>query len=114
MVGDLYQLIHKDKAILEPKHIKCIMLQVLTGLKFMHEQKIMHRDLKPGNLLMSAEGIVKYSDFGLARYYNKEELKDHDESGRLTRNVATRYYRPPEILFGSYDYGFSVDIWSAG
>ena len=75
----------------------------------------MHRDLKPGNLLISNEGVIKYSDFGLARYYDKEELKDKDtESAKLTRNVATRYYRPPEVLYGTYNYDFSIDIWSAG
>ena len=115
MEGDLYQLIHKDKAALEQSHIKCIMIQVLTGLKFLHDNKMMHRDLKPGNLLISKEGIIKYSDFGLARYYDIEELKTKEtESGALTRNVATRYYRPPEILYGTYNYDFSIDIWSAG
>jgi cyclin-dependent kinase 7 len=91
------------------------MHQVLSGLKFMHDNKLMHRDLKPGNLLISSEGIIKYSDFGLARYYDKEELKNKEnDSALLTRNVCTRYYRPPEILYGSYDYSLSVDIWSAG
>lgn len=115
MVGDLYQLIHKTKAQLLPEHVKWIMHQILNGLKFMHGHKLMHRDLKPGNLLISNEGIIKYSDFGLARYYDKEELKGKDtESAKLTRNVATRYYRPPEVLYGTYNYDFNIDIWSAG
>lgn len=115
MVGDLYQLIHKEKATLKAEHVKCIMHQVLTGLKFMHEKEILHRDLKPGNLLISKDGVVKYADFGLARHYNKEEVKDKDnDSAKLTRNVCTRYYRPPEILYGSFEYDSSVDIWSAG
>ena len=88
MVGDLYQFIHKDKASLSPAQVKNIMLQTLTGLQFMHNKGLMHRDLKPGNLLMSQEGVIKYSDFGLARYYNKEELKDKEnDSAQLTRNV---------------------------
>mmetsp|Transcript_5676 Transcript_5676/g.4890 ORF Transcript_5676/g.4890 Transcript_5676/m.4890 type:complete len:114 (+) Transcript_5676:499-840(+) len=50
-----------------------------------------------------------------ARYYDKEELKGKEnDSAQLTRNVCTRYYRAPEILYGSYDYSFSVDIWSTG
>mmetsp|Transcript_5675 Transcript_5675/g.4889 ORF Transcript_5675/g.4889 Transcript_5675/m.4889 type:complete len:312 (+) Transcript_5675:2-937(+) len=115
MVGDLYQLIHKDKASLNPSQVKCIMHQVLTGLQFMHSNKLMHRDLKPGNLLIAKDGTIKYSDFGLARYYDKEELKGKEnDSAQLTRNVCTRYYRAPEILYGSYDYSFSVDIWSTG
>lgn len=115
MEGDLYQLIHKEKAVLDPAHIKCIMHQVLVGLKFLHENKIMHRDLKPGNLLISKEGIIKYSDFGLARYCDIEDLKTKEtEAGKLTRNVSTRYYRAPEVLYGTYNYDFSIDIWSAG
>lgn len=91
------------------------MHQILTGLKYMHDKKLMHRDLKPGNLLISSDGIIKYSDFGLARYYDKEELKDKDnELAQLTRNVCTRYYRPPEVLYGTYEYDFNVDLWSAG
>lgn len=74
MVGDLYQLIHKEKPTLTPAHVKCIMHQILTGLQFLHSKKIMHRDLKPGNLLISNSGIIKYSDFGLARVYDKEIL----------------------------------------
>lgn len=81
----------------------------------MHDRKMMHRDLKPGNLLVSDQGVVKYSDFGLARFYDQEEMKDpEDEDAKLTRNVCTRYYRPPEILYGTYEYDFSIDIWSAG
>lgn len=115
MVGDLYQLIHKEKASLKPEHVKCIMHQILTGLKFMHDNKIMHRDLKPGNLLISNQGVIKYSDFGLARHFDKEELQNKDtDSAQLTRNVCTRYYRPPEVLYGSYNYDFNLDIWSAG
>lgn len=115
MIGDLYQLIHQDKAALDPSQIKCVMHQLLTGLQFMHERKLLHRDLKPSNLLISSNGVIKYADFGLARYYDKEELKDKEnDSAKLTRNVCTRYYRPPEVLYGTYDYDSSVDIWSAG
>lgn len=123
MVGDLGKCSYHSNSILgsHPKvpytssQTKCIIKQVLNGLKYMHGLNMMHRDLKPGNLLVSKEGIVKYSDFGLARYFDKEEVKDpEDVDARLTRNVCTRYYRPPEILYGSYEYDFSVDIWSAG
>ena len=112
MVGDLTE---RPETSYTDSEIKCIIHQILTGLKYMHNQKMLHRDLKPGNLLVSDQGEIKYSDFGLARYYDKEEVKDpSDEDARLTRNVCTRYYRPPEVLYGSYEYDFSVDIWSAG
>jgi serine/threonine protein kinase len=65
--------------------------------------------VKPGNLLITSDGIIKYADFGLAKTY----LKD-DPTKEYTTGVVTRYYRPPEILFGAKHYDPSVDIWSAG
>jgi len=115
MVGDLHQLVHKDKASLSPSHVKYIMKEILTGLQFMHDKNIMHRDLKPGNLLISDKGEIRYADFGIARYYEREMLHDKEtDSAQLTRNVCTRYYKPPEILYGANEYDFSVDIWGVG
>ena len=112
MVGDLG--VHPTTLYTESQ-VKCIMHQTLKGLKYMHDQQMIHRDVKPGNLLISSQGVVKYSDFGLARFYDKDEVKDtEDEDARLTRNVCTRYYRPPEVLYGSYQYDSSIDIWAAG
>jgi len=67
----------------------------------------MHRDLKPDNLLISPEGLLKFTDFGLSRYFGTPERK-------LTTGIVTRYYRAPEILYGAQYYGPSIDMWSAG
>ncbi|XP_074036957.1 cyclin-dependent kinase 20 isoform X2 [Leptinotarsa decemlineata] len=65
-------------------------------------------DLKPANLLISRKGILKIADFGLARIY------DIDKSRLYSHQVATRWYRAPELLYGSRSYTLSVDIWSVG
>lgn len=84
------------------------MIQILNGLKYMHDQDLIHRDVKPGNLLMNKHGQVKFADFGLARSISDIEGK------ALTRNVVTRFYRPPEILYGASKYDKSIDIWGVG
>ncbi|KAJ8975210.1 hypothetical protein NQ317_000208 [Molorchus minor] len=88
--------------------IKTYMKMILSGVSYMHQNRIMHRDLKPANLLISSNGILKIADFGLARIYssNKNKLYSHQ--------VATRWYRAPELLYGSRTYTPSVDIWSVG
>lgn len=107
METDLWQLIIARDIMLRIEHIKCIMLQVLTGLKVLHNNWIIHRDLTPQNILISKNGILKYSDFGLSRLFAA-----HDKP--LTQNVVTLHYRAPEILFGGKHYGPAVDIWAAG
>jgi cell cycle related kinase len=68
----------------------------------------MHRDLKPANLLISAEGRLKIADFGLSRIYN-------DDGGRqYSHQVATRWYRAPELLYGARNYTEGVDLWAVG
>ena len=65
------------------------------------------QDVTPGNILVSGEGILKFADFGLAKQYGSPKRQ-------YTTGVVTRYYRPPEILYGARHYGPAVDIWSAG
>jgi len=88
--------------------IKCYMKQLLTGLHYCHINNILHRDIKGSNLLINNQGILKLADFGLARSYTNENAHP------LTNRVITLWYRPPELLLGSIQYGPSVDIWSAG
>ena len=81
------------------------MYQILQAVKFCHLKRVMHRDLKPMNILINSEsnGIVKLADFGLARPF----LIPH---GTLTHEIETLWYRPPEVLLGQKDYSLPVDI----
>lgn len=97
--------------ILQPIHKKYIVYQVLKGLKYLHTGEVIHRDLKPSNLLINSECKVKIADFGLARSVAKP---DDNTNPILTESVATRWYRAPEILFGSQFYSKAVDVWSLG
>lgn len=88
--------------------IKCIIFQILQGVKYLHEKKILHRDLKSANILFNNNGEVKIADFGLAR-----QISIHPQM-LYTNKVVTLWYRAPEILLGSQEYGPAVDIWSVG
>ncbi|KAK9077040.1 hypothetical protein SSX86_005375 [Deinandra increscens subsp. villosa] len=91
----------------EPQ-IKCYMQQLLWGLEHCHSRGILHRDIKGSNLLIDDNGNLKIGDFGLATIFNSNQRQP------LTSRVVTLWYRPPELLLGSTDYGIAVDLWSAG
>uniref|UniRef100_A0A0D9VF71 [RNA-polymerase]-subunit kinase n=1 Tax=Leersia perrieri TaxID=77586 RepID=A0A0D9VF71_9ORYZ len=88
--------------------IKCYMQQLLSGLQHCHERGILHRDIKGSNLLIDRHGVLKIGDFGLANYYGPGSRRP------LTSRVVTLWYRAPELLLGSTDYGVGIDLWSAG
>ena len=105
---DLGKLILKEKDImLEPQHIKCMFKQLLEGLNYLHSNWIMHRDLKPGNVVISPEGILKLIDFNSAKIFGSPD-RPH------TAPTTTIQHRAPEQLFSSMYYGPALDIWSAG
>jgi cyclin-dependent kinase 9 len=90
---------------------KMIFKQILEGLYYIHSNKILHRDLKAANILVTKKGIVKLADFGLARPFT---VNPEGQSNRYTNRVVTLWYRPPEILLGERNYGPAVDMWGAG
>ena len=86
--------------------IKRLVLQLLSGVEYMHAHFTMHRDLKLSNLLLSASGLVKIADFGLARVFS-------NPLDQYTPKVVTLWYRAPELLLGSSSsYHSAIDIWS--
>eukprot|EP01016_Furgasonia_blochmanni_P044493 TRINITY_DN617_c0_g4_i4.p1 TRINITY_DN617_c0_g4~~TRINITY_DN617_c0_g4_i4.p1 ORF type:complete len:369 (-),score=30.89 TRINITY_DN617_c0_g4_i4:262-1368(-) len=106
MDTDLHKVI-KSKQVLSDDHIKYFVFQILLGLKYMHSANVIHRDLKPNNLLVNKECKVKICDLGLARGFELEnELK--------TEYVTTRFYRAPEVLLSVSEYSKAIDVWSVG
>jgi mitogen-activated protein kinase 15 len=101
--------------ILEEVHKKYILYQCFAALQHMHERDLVHRDMKPANLLLNASCLMKVCDFGLARSVSGFTGNDgSDREAVMTDYVATRWYRAPEILIGSSTYTFPVDMWSVG
>uniref|UniRef100_A0A452U1T3 Cyclin dependent kinase 3 n=1 Tax=Ursus maritimus TaxID=29073 RepID=A0A452U1T3_URSMA len=91
-----------------PLHlVKSYLLQLLQGVNFCHSHRVIHRDLKPQNLLINELGAIKLADFGLARAFGVP-LRTY------THEVVTLWYRAPEILLGSKFYSTAVDVWSIG
>ena len=84
--------------------VKCLMRQLLTAVNYLHERWMIHRDLKTSNLLYTNKGQLKVGDFGLVRMMGYPYR-------RITTNVVTLWYRPPELLLGCTTYSFALDIW---
>jgi len=96
-----------DNIVLTPSNIKSYMIQTLQGLEFLHKHWVLHRDIKPNNLLVNSQGVLKVADFGLARFFGSPNRP-------YSHQVVTRWYRCPELLFGARHYGTGVDTWSVG
>ncbi|XP_071103977.1 cyclin-dependent kinase 2-like isoform X1 [Haliotis cracherodii] len=92
---------------LAPALVKSYLHQLLQGIGYCHSHRVLHRDLKPQNLLIDTEGNIKLADFGLARAFGVPVRT-------YTHEVVTLWYRAPEILLGSRFYSTPVDVWSLG
>lgn len=140
MESDLHRIIASKQA-LTPAHVSCLTAQLLLGIQAMHSVGVLHRDLKPGNLLVSRGCQLRITDFGLSRYVGRDKIgsrrirssvesesksddseseDDDDKKVRtlkhpLTEYVVTRWYRCPEVLLAPHlPYTSAVDCWSAG
>ncbi|XP_014204338.1 cyclin-dependent kinase 1 [Copidosoma floridanum] len=96
----------KDK-LMEPALVKSYLYQITRAILFCHQRRVLHRDLKPQNLLIDKKGIIKVADFGLGRAFGIPVRV-------YTHEVVTLWYRAPEILLGANRYTCSIDVWSIG
>lgn len=141
---DLLSLVNRMKNPYSPSELKSLLLQLLTGLAHLHKYSVIHRDLKLSNLLLTHDGQLKIADFGLARIgvvvskssshnpptstsaspppsttdpsssTDRAQTQKQKWSRKYTQGVVTLWYRAPEILMGSQDYSFSIDMWAVG
>lgn len=112
MNHDLTGLLTHPEVSLTDGHRKNLFKQLTEGLSYLHFKRIIHRDIKGSNLLIDNEGVLKITDFGLARVM--KDVKKGIESPDYTNRVITLWYRPPELLLGTTDYGREVDVWGIG
>jgi CTD kinase subunit alpha len=108
MEHDLTGILSQPQYIFDASHFKSFAHQMLSGLAYLHDRGVLHRDMKGSNILIGSGGELKLADFGLARFYNKRRVADY------TNRVITLWYRPVELLLGATEYGPEVDMWSAG
>ncbi|AQZ17585.1 SLT2 (YHR030C) and KDX1 (YKL161C) [Zygosaccharomyces parabailii] len=110
MECDMHQIIKSGQPLTDA-HYQSFVYQILCGLKYIHSADVLHRDLKPGNLLVNADCQLKICDFGLARGYSENPVENNQF---LTEYVATRWYRAPEIMLSYQGYTKAIDVWSTG
>ena len=105
--SDLEMVIKDKSAPLSAAEVKSYAKMTLEAVKHCHDNWVIHRDLKPNNLLIAPTGCLKLADFGLARIFGSPDR-------RFTHQVFARWYRAPELLLGSKTYGPGVDVWAVG
>ncbi|KAJ8957464.1 hypothetical protein NQ314_006541 [Rhamnusium bicolor] len=104
---DLKRYLDNTKRQIEKELVRSYMKQLVEALAYMHSHRILHRDLKPQNLLVDKEGHIKLADFGLSRSFSLP-------TRTYTHEVVTMWYRAPELLLGEKLYCTGIDIWSLG
>lgn len=110
MEADLHQIIKSGQS-LSNEHVQYFVYQILRGMKYIHSASVIHRDLKPGNLLVNADCELKICDFGLSRGFDS---RPDEGPTMMTEYVATRWYRAPEIMLAFRGYTTAIDVWSIG
>ncbi len=104
---DLKRFMDKESNNLDAATVQHFLRDLLRGVQFCHARNVLHRDLKPQNLLISRDKDLKLADFGLGRAFGIPVKK-------FTHEVVTLWYRSPDVLLGSTQYGTPVDVWSIG
>jgi len=119
---NLHRVIYSGQPLTDA-HVQYILWQLFRALRYLHRAGVVHRDMKPTNLLLNRDCELALADFGLARHMPTSSekrasmsLKDEprSKSGQLTKYVVTRWYRAPELLVQNKRYGSPVDMWSIG
>ena len=127
-ISSLSNVIKKISKPFYIAQVKKIVRSIALGIKFLHDHDIIHRDIKPGNIFIDENCVVKIGDFGSARISPQQKKeneveekkkgsgggKEKKEKRPLTPGVGTKWYKAPEIIFGGKHYDKSVDIWSFG
>ena len=107
---DLSGLLKCRDVALTEMHVRSYTKQLLDGLNFLHTNKILHRDIKGPNILVTKDNVIKIADLGLARSCRSFL----DQKFTNENSVVTLWYRSPELLLGTRQYGPEIDIWSVG
>ena len=108
--NDLIKLIHKHKEVktyISDNNVKYIFLQICLAIKYLHDMKMMHRDIKPGNVLLFNDGTIKVSDLGTVKQL------EHSRPTVLSIRGTWEYWAP-ELFYDEQIYTMSVDIWALG
>uniref|UniRef100_A0A8D3D8F0 Protein kinase domain-containing protein n=1 Tax=Scophthalmus maximus TaxID=52904 RepID=A0A8D3D8F0_SCOMX len=110
---DLKQYMDDCGNIMSMHNVKIFLFQILRGLSYCHKRKVLHRDLKPQNLLINEKGELKLADFG-TRTSSSSCLPVSVPTKTYSNEVVTLWYRPPDVLLGSSEYSTQIDMWGVG